>query len=315
MIDPRIRFNFTLTYSPVHVVAPFSIPDEQPITFFVSSFLGHRALQSSGAGFTIVSQPAPLQAVILNGSPMIALGTNSGPLVLTTEGSGRGKIGEKLQYQWTCVDSDSHQPCYRITNDQTHYSKNKDFLLINRYNQRLKELVINSNELEPGKDLIFALQVMDLNNTTKVSETELVLVKVIPDNAPQVIMGAIYVQGKTRAAVRSPHNLAFVVPANVDLIIKGTIKGATEIKRITWSSSNFVHSLSWISRVNNYDEVDTELHIPPGIVHPFGVNTAKLTVCNFDDLCSEVSTQFTASQGVKGCNVRVDSYDEFEFVS
>lgn len=264
VIDPRVRFNFTLTYSPVHVVGPFSLPEEQPITFFVNSFLGHRALQSSGAGFTIISQQAPLSAVILNGSPMIALGTNSGPLVLTTNGSGRGKVGEKLQYQWTCVDSESHQPCYRIASDPTHYSKNKDFLLINRFNQRSRDLIINSNELESGKDLIFALQVMDLNDTAKVSETELVLVKVLPGNAPQVIMEAIYVQGKTRATIRSPHNLAFVVPANVDLVIKGTIKGATEIKRITWTSGNFVHPLSWISRVNNYDEVDTELHIPAG---------------------------------------------------
>lgn len=264
VIDPRIRFNFSLTYSPVHVVAPFSLPEEQPITFFVNSFLGHRALQSSGAGFTILSQPAPLQAVILSGSPMVCLGTNSGPLVLTTSGSGRGKVGEKLQYQWTCVDSESHQPCYRTTNDQTHFSKNKDFLLISRFNQRSKELIINSNELEPGKELIFALQVMDLNDTSKVSETELILVKVLPGNAPQVVMGAIYVQGKSRATVRSPHNLAFVVPANVDLTVKGHIKGATEIKRITWSSANFVHPLNWISRSNNYDEVDTELQIPPG---------------------------------------------------
>ena len=37
-------------------------------------------------------------------------------------------------------------------------------------------------------------------------------------------------------------------------------------------------------------------------------------MCNFDDVCSEVSTQFTASQGVTGCLVRVDSYDEFELV-
>lgn len=50
-------------------------------------------------------------------------------------------------------------------------------------------------------------------------------------------------------------------------------------------------------------------------MHPFGVNVVKLIVCNFDDVCSEVSTQFTASQGVTGCSVRVDSYDEFEFVS
>ena len=265
MIDPRIRFNFTLAYSPVHVVAPFSLPEEQPITFFVNSFLGYRVLQSSGAGFTIISQPASLPAVILNGSPMIAMGANSGPLILTTDGSGRGKVGEKLQYQWTCVDSVSHQPCYRVANDQTHYSKNKDFLLISRSNQRHKDLVISSNELESGKDLIFALQVTDLNDTTKVSETELILVKVLPGNAPQVVMGAIYVQGKTRATVRSPHNLAFVVPANVDLVIKGSIKGATDVKRITWSLPNFVHPLSWISKVNNYDEVDTELHIPSGM--------------------------------------------------
>lgn len=296
-------------------MSPFSVPEGEGVTFFVSAFLGHRVTQSAGAGFTILSHAATLQAVISDGVSMITMGAMSGNLLLTTEGSGVG-LREKLVYQWSCVDSDSHQPCYKIIHEQTGvtFSRNRDFLLVNRTQQKKSYLPLASHEMEAGKELIFSLQVSDINDTKKISETEIVLVKVVEGNAPQVFMGGIYVKGTQRVSTRSPHNLAIVVPSHVSLVIKGRVRGAASIRKLMWTAPNFIGSLHWTNKAVG-DDIETDLHIHAEDVHPYGVTVVKLEACNIEGECSETVTQFTSAQGVSGCRISVDPYQEFEFVS
>lgn len=336
VIDPRVHFNFTLAYSPIYVVSPYAIPAEKPVTFYLSAFLGHRTSQTSGAGFTIIAQPAPLKAVISEGSSMISLGSRSGWFELSGVESGPGRK-ERLVYQWSCIDSDTHQPCYANFEEATPLvfaSKNRDPLLVNRTMQKSPTLRYHSSQLEAHKELIFSLQVFDPNDTSRASETELVLVKVLEGSAPQVFMGGIYVKGKHRSSIRSPHNLAIVVPAHTALTIKGRVSHANGIKSLRWSAPNFVNPLHWINTIVSPYEMTSELHIHPGrecdhvralnssnanflidYTFPYGFNVVKLSACSLDDVCSEALTQFTASQGITGCKILVDSYEEYEFVS
>ncbi|KAI1280700.1 hypothetical protein HDE_13823 [Halotydeus destructor] len=300
VIDPKVRFNFSLAFSPIYVVAPFSIPEDQPATFYLSSFLGQQVSQTSGAGFTIVAQSPTLKAVISGGSPMATISSNS-------------------VYQWTCIDSDTHQPC---TDQRTGQLDAKDISgnkggpeLLDRTLQSSTSLRLHSSQLEVNKELIFALQVFDAGNNQRSSETELLLMKVIEGNAPQVFMGAIFVNGVHKASVRSPHNLAIVVPAHTKLTIKGHVKSPSPIKSLKWESLNFVHALHWINQVVSETEIHSQLHIHSDHIFPYSFHVVKLIACSENDECSETLTQFTAQQGITGCQLAVEAYEEYAFVT
>lgn len=274
VIDPQVRFNFSLAYSPVYVVAPYAIPADRPVTFYLSAFLGHRIAQTSGAGFTLLAQAAPLKAVISEGSPMMSLGTTSGWFEISGLESGpdgRKQRKEKLVYQWTCVDSESHQPCYNHEEESfspviasSRSISSRSTLLVNRTMQKSGALQLHSSQLAANRDFIFSLQVFDANDTSRVSETELILVKTVNGSAPVVTMGAVYINGVTRATIRSPQNLAIVVPAHTALVVKGRIRHPHGIKSVAWEAPNFIQPLHWINQAVSSNEITSELHIHPG---------------------------------------------------
>ena len=273
VIDPRVKFNFSLAYSPVYVVDSYSLPQDLPITFYISAFLGHRVMQTSGAGFTIISKAPHLKAIIDDGSPMATLGVDSGWFEVSGERSATELRRQKLVYQWTCIDTETHQPCYVRTPDMKRRmtlgseESTEDHLLVNRTMQHQTSLLFHSSQFQPNRELLFSLQVFDANDTTRISETELILVKPIEGQAPQVFMGSIYVNGNHRATLRSPQNLAILVPAHTALVIKGRAKHPKGIKQLRWESPNFIQPLHWVNQMITPFEIMTELHIHPGNVY------------------------------------------------
>lgn len=143
---------------------------------------------------------------------------------------------------------------------------------------------------------------------------EVALVKVTAGDAPQVIMGSIYIRGKYRASMRSLHNLATMVPAHTPLIIKGIVRPADKVDYLEWQSGNFIHPLNWKSKIDYKNQFHTELHVHVDHVFPYGFHVFKLRACNKNHKCSEATTQFTASQGVTQCQLSIPPYYEYELV-
>ncbi|RWS14325.1 hypothetical protein B4U79_02539 [Dinothrombium tinctorium] len=349
VFDPKVRFNFSLARSPIYVLSPFSLPVDQPVTFILSAFLGFRTNETSGAAISILTQQAPLKAIISDGSPMIAIGSESGPFRLSADGSGSGRK-EKLIYHWSCVDGDTHQPCYNnfaAADADLINIASDSYLIFDRSTQRQKELNFNSRVFEANRELIIGLQVYDINNTSRASETEFCLLKVVPREAPQIFMGSIYMRGKHKATIRSPHNLAIIVSAHTSLIIKARVIASTEIASIKWESPNFIHALYSSNTKINSNETISELHLHEGnmfnsdlnffrskfgstkffllslnfssfaldYIFPYAFHVIKLRACTVDDHCSEASTQFTVSQWVTQCELQIaDSYVEYEMI-
>ncbi|XP_074600139.1 uncharacterized protein LOC141854351 isoform X2 [Brevipalpus obovatus] len=316
VIDPQVKFNFTLTHFPVYILSPYSLPDNHPVTFYLNAFLGHRINETSGAAFSMIGQPAPLKSIIGNGSPMISLGSESGPIVISGEESGDGS-GRPLTYRWSCIDSDSHEPCYFnfSPNKGRFIPVDRNLLLINRTLQRSPNLMLDSRDFLPDRELVISLQVYDRNNTNRVSDVEVALVKVTTGNAPQVIMGSIYIRGKYRASMRSLHNLATVVPAHTPLIVKAVAKPANRIEILEWQSENFIHPLNWRNKVDRHNQIHTELHVHSDHIYPYGFHAFKLKACDRKGACSEATTQFTASQGVTQCQLNIPPYYEYELMT
>lgn len=50
-------------------------------------------------------------------------------------------------------------------------------------------------------------------------------------------------------------------------------------------------------------------------MHPFSECTVKLIVCNVDNVCSEANTTLMSFQRVSMCEVFVEQFTEYEFVS
>lgn len=213
----------------------------------------------------MIGQPAPLKSIIGNGSPMISLGSESGPIMISGQESGDGS-GRPLTYRWSCIDSDTHEPCYFnfSPNKGRFIPPDRNVLLINRTLQRSPNLMLDSRDFLPDRELVISLQVYDRNNTNRVSDVEVALIKVTTGSAPQVIMGSIYIRGKYRASMRSLHNLATVVPAHTPLIVKAVAKPASRIESLEWQSENFIHPLNWRNKVDGHNQIHTELHVHLG---------------------------------------------------
>lgn len=263
---------------------------------------------------------------------MIAFGSQSGPVRISGLNSGDGS-GQSVTYHWSCIDSDSHEPCFfnfaqpsdRMSSSET------SLLLVNRTLQKSPVLRFDSRNFPPNRELVLSLQVFDRNDTSRMSDVEVALVKVTSGDAPQIIMGSIYIWGKHRASIRSLHNLAIMVPAHTPLIIKAIVRGADKVDHIEWDSSNFIHPLNWKNKLNYKNEIHTELHVHSGLyesiighnslisfldhVFPFGFHAFKLRACSRSEMCSEATAQFTASQGVTQCQLNVQPYYEYELVS
>lgn len=266
VIDPRVKFNLTLAHLYVYILEPYSLPDNHPVTFYLSAFLGHRINETSGAAFSLIGQKAPLKAIIEGGSPMIAFGSKSGPVRISAENSGDGS-GQSLTYHWSCTDSDSHEPCFFNFQQLNHrfVEADRSVLLINKTVQKSSILQFNSLDFLPDRESILSLQVYDRNDTSRSSDVEVALIKVTSGDAPQVIMGSIYIWGKHRANLRSLQNLAIMVPAHTPLIIKGIVRNADKVAYLEWESNNFIHPLNWKNKVlNDRNEIYTELHVHSG---------------------------------------------------
>lgn len=337
--DPQVKFNFTLTYLSVYILSPFSLPPNHPVTFYLSAFLGHRINETSGAAFSLVGQQSPLRALISGGSPMMAFGHQSGPITISGLSSGDG-TKKPITYHWNCLDSDTHEPCFfnfaSLPDNDLETVSSRNYLLINQSMQKESSLTLDSSNFLPNKELILSLQVYDRNDTSRVSDPELALIKITEGDAPQVTIGSIYIRRKYRANLRSPHNLAIMVPAHNPLLIKGTVKSSGPLSYLGWEANNFIHPLNWNTRRGANGEIQTELHIHSGNfpihiyfpftnclisytnldhIYPYGLHVFKLKACNPNNQCSEASTQFTASQGVTQCSITVPAYYEYELVS
>ncbi|XP_053213658.1 uncharacterized protein LOC128397018 [Panonychus citri] len=316
--DPQVKFNFTLTYLSVYILSPFSLPPNHPVTFYLSAFLGHRINETSGAAFSLVGQQSPLRALISGGSPMMAFGHQSGPITISGLSSGDG-TKKPITYHWNCLDSDTHEPCFfnfaSLPDNDLETVSSRNYLLINQSMQKESSLTLDSSNFLPNKELILSLQVYDRNDTSRVSDPELALIKITEGDAPQVTIGSIYIRRKYRANLRSPHNLAIMVPAHNPLLIKGTVKSSGPLSYLGWEANNFIHPLNWNTRRGANGEIQTELHIHSDHIYPYGLHVFKLKACNPNNQCSEASTQFTASQGVTQCSITVPAYYEYELVT
>uniref|UniRef100_T1K5A1 PKD/REJ-like domain-containing protein n=1 Tax=Tetranychus urticae TaxID=32264 RepID=T1K5A1_TETUR len=262
----------------------------------------------------------PLQALIANGSPMIALGHESGPIMISGSASGDG-TKKPLSFHWNCLDSDTHEPCFfnfaSLDDSDLEIASNRNYVLIDSTMQRQPELLLDSSNFMPNRELILSLQVHDRNDTNRVSNPELTLLKITSGDAPQVFMGSIYISRKYRANIRSPHNLAIMVPAHTPLLIKGTVKSSVPLSYLAWEANNFIHPLNWNTKRGSWrnGETHTELHIHSDHIYPYGLHVFKLKACNTNDQCSEATTQFTASQGVTQCSISIPAYHEYELVN
>lgn len=224
----------------------------------MNSFFGYQFNETSGAGLTLIATKAPFKAVIADGSPKITIGAESGSFILSGKNSQSGK--RKLVYQWSCHEGKTAQPCYYNFGSSTElYNSHRDTLLITRQTQNLPELILESSMFEPNKEYWFGLQVFDANDSKIFSETEYTLVKVTQGNAPQVFIGSVYIKGKYKVPF-NPRLASTVVPANVDLVIKGRIKPANNLTLLKWESTNSIHLLNWNHKIVE-DEIHTELHL------------------------------------------------------
>ena len=291
--DPRVLFNFSMAFSASYFSRPFSVPSNQPTTLIVSSFLGHRYSQTTGAGFTFTSEAAPLRAVIANGASMITVGTLSGSLLL----SGRLETQPNVAYRWTCSDSQSHQPCYDLTilNDSRSVNANElkrvepDYLLLKRLLQMEPIVELAADQLEPDKELIVSLRVADLNNTSHTSETELVSVKVVPNSKLQLFVGPVVVNDVDVISGRNPHMLSFLVPAHSKVSIRGRVKHPHGVESISWSAPNFQHEVHWTSKKLSPEWTETEVTFLPELIFPYAVHGVELHACDTSRVCVEAA--------------------------
>lgn len=331
--DVRVRFNFTHAYFPIYQIAPFAMAylsmnelarggNETEVTFGVNAFFGHRYKNATKA--TIKLNPLDIQfsAIINDGATMITLGTSGGWLQLSALDSGCKEKDEPLVYQWSCSDGETHAPCYDHSPQMDPLTKlHKEasgYLLIDRTLQSKALIRLDASSLPPKRDLFFSLKVFQanypLNGTRKVSETELLLVKTVPGDPPQVSIGPILINDAIKANIRSPHNLAFLVPEHTTVTIKGkVIKSVSQLKSITWSSPNLPQPPA-ATHISLADDLTmSQMVIPSEFIHPYSVHVVKLKACNMNDECSEAITQFTVTQGITGCYLLVDPYTELSF--
>ena len=260
--SPKVRFNFELKHSSIFTLSSFSLPSNVKINFSLTTFFGNHAKNSSVAIYSIIGQEPLLKALIANGSPMITFGTKSGLFTLSSYNSEDGSHS-KLNYHWNCIDSDTSQPCYINALSLSQKDQfNQNYLLINSSIQKLPNLTFDSNFFPKNRELIFSLRVIDPNNIERISDIEMTLIKTLDNNAPQVFIGSIYINGKYRVQLQSLQSLAKIVPAYTPLTLRAMVIG--EVKTIEWVGSNHIHQLNWNNRKLNKNEIETELYLHSG---------------------------------------------------
>ena len=319
--DVRVKFNFTHPYYPVYQVNPYALTNVPTgndtyhgVNFGVAAFFGHRHINATKAFYNVKSLDAHYTAVINDGAIMITTSTGSGSLHLSATSSTGHE--DRLLYQWSCSDAEQ-SPCVDYAS-HSHWKQSIGYLLIDRSIQSRDQFTLDSTSLPPNRDLFFSLKVYEanypLNATRGVSATELVLVKTVAGNAPQITIGPIVINNQHRATIRSPHNLAFLVPEHTDITIKGkVIHNIANVKSLVWISDSLVASPSYTHHSDSSQVTLTQLVIPSEFVYSYAVHTIKLRACSNTDECNEASTQLTVTPGITGCFILVDSYTELTF--
>lgn len=190
--DPRIKFDFNQTFSPVYIAQPNSLPRDSNLAFRLNMFYGIRvkrpatavlALQTSenqDTKATMVtyqdgSLPLGTYSQISDGVIAISVGSDSGCLLslssmnainMITDNTKQGMSNHKSSILpiWSCHNGRSGQPCYRIDMRSASYTRNQNLyssgtLLIKQ--QSSQKLVIPAYRLERNAQLWFGLSLYD----------------------------------------------------------------------------------------------------------------------------------------------------------
>lgn len=250
--NPKVKFNFSAMSSPYFHISEFPIVKER-VKLEVHVFLGNRTTHASITSFNLYPLLSDKINQISNDISIISIGRESGELHLTSSALKILK-NKGISCQWSCHYSDSQQPCVLYSNLKK--------LLISKEIQNKPHLTLNS-EMFQLTEHRFGLHVFT-NETKNAFYNTYTVVTVYDGNAPQVLMGSVYINGKHKLN-KDISSKATLVPSHTKLVVKGIVRNLELFYSIEWFLSNSVFQLQWNNMfVNN--EIHTELQLNKGLI-------------------------------------------------